>query len=215
MGAPVMTITFPITNLLDLYPISPTGYNFRLHHRQEQSRTAGGRTIVKDFGPPLWLLDASTGMLPHADAIDFEAMLASMNNGIGTFLAWDLRRAFPAAHSLGDFDDSATILSLGANNKSLRLTGLFPGFQLSRGDYLSITFSGHRYLHQILEPATVMPDGSTSFFEVTPHFQPGTVAGASVVLKKPSAVMALVPNSIQTQVGALHTSISFQACEAF
>lgn len=207
-----MTVIFPRNDILTTYRIAPEGYKFQPMYRQELSRQANGVTQIKDFGTSLWTLAATSVPLFHDDALDFEAMLSSLDNGIGTFKGFDLRRRYPKAKADGEFSDTSEISTVGVNGKSMALSGLPAGMVLSRGDYLAFDVPGWRALHQIMETVTASGDGLSPNFEVRPHLMAGTVSGLGVELKQPSTVMMLVPGSIAPQqFDALKTVLSFQA----
>lgn len=112
--------------------------------------------------------------------------------------------------------DQARIASLGANNKSLSLSGLTEGFALSRGDMLAFDYGdpARRALHRIAEAAVADAAGITPVFEVRPHIRPGASAGLPVRLVKPAAKMILMPGSLQVSAAdEFRTAISFQAIQ--
>lgn len=207
-----MTVIFPRNDILTTHRISAEGYKFQPMYRQELSRQANGVTLIKDFGTSLFTLAATSFPLNNEDAVDFEAMLSSMDNGIGTFHAFDMRRPFPKSKSDGDFSNTAKISSIGINGKSLALSGLPAGMVLSRGDYLAFDVPGWRALHQIMETVIASGAGVSPTVEVRPHLMVGSAVGADVDLKQPATVMMLVPGSVtQNRVDARNTVISFQA----
>jgi hypothetical protein len=89
-----MTITYPLDKsfLADLPGITT---DFDLLWRQEQSRTAGGRTVVKDFGSPLWRLSAQSRSLKPNELDHWRARLTTLENGLKTFRAFPKIRWFP------------------------------------------------------------------------------------------------------------------------
>ncbi len=209
-----MSISYPRTDVLSTVGFVADGYEFRLNYRQEQSRSAGGVTFVKDFGSPLWSLKATTAALRLDDALDYEALLETLEGGVQPFMAYDLRRPYPRQHSDGVFSDTGVISTVGANNKSIAVSGVDPGFQVSRGDYLTIDIAGEKKLHQVSETRTANAGGVLALFEVRPHLWPGTLVGQLVRFKKPSIPMTMLPGSIvKTPLGGLHTSISFSAMQ--
>lgn len=182
--------------------ISFTDQKFALYERQEYSRMASGQTIGKSFGSALWTAQYTTAPMYHDDALELEARLHALDGVIGRFYAGDLRRQYPRMHPKGDFPDTAKIKEIGSNNKSLALSGLAAGLQLSVGDYLSFDYgaSKARGLFQVIENAIATNAGKTPVFEVRPHLRPGITVGASVTLKKPTGVFALLPQSIETSI---------------
>jgi hypothetical protein len=193
---------------------------FELLFRQEQSRDAGGRTYVKDFGSPLWRMAAQSKTLKPNLIDHWRARLDALENGLMTFYGYALARTYPILYPNGSWPTgvafsgtSAAVHVVGANNKSLRLKALPAGFQLSVGDMIQI---GDADLHRVMEPATADGTGETpAFFEVRPHLWPGVAIDDVVSVKRPHCLMAIVPGSIQTQTDLSgRGSVSFEAMEA-
>ncbi|MEN5297528.1 hypothetical protein ABE530_04130 [Brucella sp. TWI559] len=201
-----MPITYPY-DILASFPGWST--EFDLLYRQEQSRTAGGKTYVKDLGSPLWQATYMSRSLP-ANVLDaWRARLKLLEGGLQEFLGRPISRCFPIAHPNGLGVGDASSLTLGAigeDRKTLRLSNRPAGYSPSIGDYLQL---GPRNLHQI---------GNINGLdiEVRPHFWPETVVGNSVTIVRPSCRMTIVPGSIST-TAELQTgrgSVSFQAIES-
>jgi hypothetical protein len=189
---------------------------FELMWRQEQSRVAGGRTIVKDLGSPLWQTKVQSKQL-SPNLLDYwRARLDAMENGLATFRGYPVSRTFPIAYPRGAwptaFDGvSANLHTIGGNNKSVRVNSLPATFKLSIGDLISFGDN----LHRVVEAATADGAGLTPLFEVRPHIWPGSVTGVAVAIKRPSCVMAIVPGSISSEAGLDgRGSVAFQAMEA-
>jgi len=197
-----MAITYPFDLLAD-FPGWST--DFDLLWRQEQSRQANGRTIVKDMGSPLWRATYQSRSL-WANELDYwRARLAAMENGLKTFLGRPLSRCRPINHPGSAALPSGTLSSIGGDRTTINAGGL-TGITLRAGDMMQI---GARDLHQLV-------DVSGATMEVRPHIWPGVATGAEVVISKPSCVMAIVPGSISSSADAAtgRGSISFQAVEA-
>lgn len=179
---------------------------FELVSRQEQSRTAYGRTIVKDLGSALWVATYTTWPIPNADSLAYEAQLHVLDGSVGVFDAWDLRREYPR---IGSSWNDGVLSSVNADNKHLSLSGLASGQVLSPGDYLSFGTA----LHQVIVGATASGGGAT--VEVRPHIRPGFTIGGAVKVRQPRVSFAIVPGSMSVKAnGALHTVITFQAMQA-
>lgn len=191
--------------------------------RQEQSRTAGGKTYVKDLGSPLWTLTAQSRQLSINELDYWRARLNAMENGLATFYGYSMSRCYPIKYPRGTwptggaFDGEATLASVGSNRKSVSIGDLPSAFMLSVGDYIQI---GDGDLHQVMEAAVSDNDGETAEFEVRPHIWPGVDGGSSpplsVSVRRPSCLMAIVPGSIQTSADPQTGwgAVSFQAVEA-
>lgn len=213
-----MTLSEPF----DLLPDFPGWVTkFELRYRQEQSRTAGGRTLVKDMGSPLWQLAAQTKVLRPNELDYWRARLAALENGLKTFWGYPLSRTYPISYpkgswpTAGAFDGvSASLASINANRRAVAVGDLPAGFKLSVGDFISIDGD----LHQAMEAATANGSGLTPQFEIRPHLWPDMAIGfpAPVVsVYRPACLMAVVPGSISADAGLNGWgSVSFQAIEA-
>jgi hypothetical protein len=190
---------------------------FELIFRQERSRTAGGKTIVKDFGRPLWRAAYETTALSPNMLDRWRAILDSVDGGSLPFLGYSLSRVYPIAYPNaswpGVFTGSAQVGSVGANNKSLTLKGLPAGFKVSIGDMVQV---GVDKLYRVMEDTVAGSGGQTGLFEVRPHLFPGTAEGFAAVLVKPATPMKIVPDSIKSaaSIATGRGTISFQAMEA-
>jgi len=183
-----MAITYPLTDLVAQGRFQAG--HLRIRWRQERSITAGGVTIGKDLGPALWVGQFQTRPYKTDEAMAIEAQLASLDGVIGTFEAYDVRRARPANASAG-FSDAGVTISGTPTASALALAGLPAGFQVAVGDHLAFTYAGKRALHQAVEAATADGTGVTPAFEVRPYIRVGATAGLAVSLVQASGVFAL------------------------
>lgn len=206
----------------DLLPDFP-GWTtkFELRYRQEQSRTAGGRTIVKDMGSPLWEMTAQSKSLHRRDLDFWRARLDMLEGGKATFWGYPLSRTYPIAHPRGSWPTggafsgtTASLSTVNENRKAVRIGGLPAGFRFSIGDMISIAGD----LHRVMEPALAGVGGVTPEFEIRPHLWPNVEIGSPppvVSVYRPSCLMAIVPGSISSDAGLDgRGSIVFQAIEA-
>lgn len=199
-----MTTSFPF-NLLDQFPGWST--EFDLMYRQEYSRTTGGITLAKDMGTPLWKAAyQSYSMMPNQlDA--WRARLKLLDGSVQRFMGRPTSRCYPIAHPNGQglgSVDAVKVATIGANNKSVTLSGLPTGYKASVGDYIQI----RQELYQIVD--------KSSGFEVRPHLAPGTAVGNTVVLVRPSVPMIILPGTLTTtaELSTGRGAVSFQAVEA-
>lgn len=197
-----MAITYPFDLLAD-FPGWSVEYD--LLHRQEHSRQANGRTIVKDFGSPLWRATYQTRSLRPNELDKWRARLAAMEDGLKTFKAYPLARCRPIAHPGSSVLPAGTINTIGADRKTVTLAGL-SAVALKAGDMVTV---GGRDLHRIVDVAG-------GVYEVRPHIWPGVMAGAAVIVSKPYCIMAIVPGSMgsSADLATGRGAISFQAIEA-
>lgn len=213
-----MTITYPLpTSFFDEFPGWTTEFN--LLWRQEQSRTAGGQTIVKDLGSPLWQMTAQSKSLKPNELDYWRARLTSLENGLKTFRAFPKSRCFPVAYPNGSwptgsaFDGVGQVATIAANRKAASLSDLPVGYKVTVGDYIQI---GDKDLHMVMEPATAGAGGVTAQFEVRPHLWPGVTAPVAATLVKPSCIMMVVPGSVSTtaDLSTGRGTVTFQAIES-
>lgn len=180
---------------------------FDLQHRQEFSRTAGGVTIAKDMGSPLWRATYQSRVLLPNELDQWRARLSALDGSVQRFWGRPMSRCYPIAYpngqGLGDVS-AVTVANVGSDNKSVVLAGQPAGYKSSVGDYIQIISK----LYQVVNTSTGI--------EVRPHLAPGTVFGNAVVLVKPSVPMIILPGSLSSTADAAtgRGSISFQAIES-
>jgi hypothetical protein len=217
-----MPISYPL-DLLAAFPGWCTA--FELGWRQEQSRTAGGVTYVKDLGSPLWTAAYQTQTLRPNQLDEWRARLESLENGMQTFKGYSLSRCFPIAYPNGSwptgasFDGiSAAVSAVGEDNRSIQIDALPVGFEWRVGDMLQVQHGADpvRYdLYRVQEPAMADETGETGSFEVRPHLWPGVAVNDVVSVKRPWCLMQIVPGSVSSpadpQTGK--GSLSFQSIE--
>jgi len=208
----MMAIAFPRPDVFDGIPFSAG--ELELMERQELGgREANGAQPAVSYGSGLWRGTYATDILRNDDAIDFQAVLNSLDGLIGAFEAWDMRRPAPRAHRDGSANNGV-LATVNANNKAIALTGLKAAQIVSRGDYLSFDYAGNRALHQAMETIVADGVGATAEFEVRPHLREGWGAGAVVNLKAPRGIFLLVKDSVQPRrVNGRIQSFSFQAAQ--
>lgn len=196
--------------------------SFDLKMRQEQSRTVGGRTLVKDFGPPLWLAKIQSKIMNPNQLDYWRARMKYMEEGLYTFIGYPLSRKYPILYPSGSWPTglsflgtTARLTSVNVNRKAVVLSSLPAGYRGSIGDYISIDGD----LHQVME--TFLADGSgvTGEFEVRPHIWDGVAGSTSpptfVSVKEPSCLMSIIPGTLSTPAGLNGWgSVSFDALEA-
>lgn len=199
-------IEYPYNLLVD-FPGWST--EFDLLYRQEMSRTAGGTTIVKDMGTPLWRASFSTRALRPNELDTWRAKLKALEGGLKEFWGAPSSRCYPIAYPKGQGMgnvSAVTIASIGGDRKSVTLAGLPVGYKFSVGDYVQL---GTRNLHQI-----VAADGAE--IEFRPHIWPETKAGDAVTLVRPICKMMIVPGSLSSsaELATGRGTISFQTVES-
>jgi hypothetical protein len=213
-----MAISFPRSDVLTAVGFSPP-FSFEPVARQELgSRQANGVSIGKSFGSALWMASYTTEELQNDYAVDYRALLDSLDGVMQPFEAWDLRRPAPRLYTGGSASDGV-LHSVNANNKAISLSGLNADQVISRGDYLSFDYTGavggdSRALHQASETIAANGSGLTGEFEVRPHLREGWALSAAVNLKAPRGIFTLLPGSlVPKQTRGTHGVLSFSAVQ--
>lgn len=208
-----MALSFPVVGLMEkIQDIEP----LKLFERQELSRDASGVTYGKSLGSSLWMGSWTTKPLRHDDAIDFEAMLATLDGVINPFYGEDVRRRYPKLYPTGSFDDSAAAIHTLFSDGRIRIDGLPAGFVISRGDYFEFDYGipANRALHQASETVTCDGAGLSPLFAVRPHIRQGAAVDDLVSFKRPQGIFTLEPDSIEKRVvGMTHTQISWKGIQ--
>lgn len=199
-----MPVTYPVDILAD-FPAWAT--DFDLLHRQELSRTAGGFTIAKDMGTPLWRATYQTRVMRPSELDKWRAKLSTLEGSVQFFWGRPSRcypLAYPNGTGMGDVP-AVKIASVNGNNKSVRLSGLPAGYKASIGDYMQIKNT----LYMVVDIAGLD-------IEVRPHLAPGIAVNDPVKVVRPSVQMIVVPGSLSSTADAVtgRGSISFQAIES-
>lgn len=203
-----MAITYPRNDIIQ--SIGVVSQSFSLLSRGEFSRMKNGVTISKNWGSAIWMGEWASKDKFHDAAIDFEAMIASLDDGIGEFYAYDTRRPMPKSKPNGDFADTGYIQAVSGQMREVSFMGLPPGMVLSRGDYFCYHYGvgdAEVALHQLMENAVVSPGGGAPLIEVRPHIRPGYVAGTTPVkFKNPYGKFRLFPQAAQFNTANIQQS---------
>lgn len=201
-----MAIQYPY-DLLSGFPGWFT--DFDLMYRQEQSRSQGGVTYVKDMGTPLWKATYQTRQLRPNEMDMWKAKTKALEGGLKQFIARPLSRCYPIAYpkgrGLGDVSN-LKVSSIGADRKTITMSGRPAGYIFSVGDYIQI---GTRNLHQV-----VGVDGLN--VEIRPHLWPETKVNDPVKVIQPMCKMLIVPGTLTTtsELATGRGAVSFEAVES-
>lgn len=213
-----MAITFPapVSYIADLLRVPQR--TFALQEQQELSMLGAGEVYAANLGPALWVADIQTKAMRRPEANILQSRLETLDGSINAFYLYDPWKCVPALDPGGTRLDGYTpqIASLNANNKALTISGLPANYTLTAGDMLAFDYGSsptRRALHRVVETVTSNGSGTTPMFEVRPHIRPGATVGATVILKKPAALMRLVPGSISITAQGGMTSFQFQATQ--
>lgn len=180
---------------------------FDLFHRQEISRTAGGKTLLRDLGRPLWKATFSTCSLTPNELDYWKARFRPLDGSLQSFRGRPLSRCYPIAYpnGVGIGNVSAVkVAEIAPDNRTVRFSGLPVGYKASVGDFIQITAK----LYQL-------SDVSAAGFTLYPHLASGVAIGNAVTLVNPYVPMIIMPGTFSAQSDLVmgRGTISFQAIE--
>lgn len=208
----------PVSDLIVILPVSQA--LFQLQRQQEVSPTGGGTPRAADLGEELWTATIACDVLTDQEARVAEATIEALDGSIGTFYLSNPRMPYPFADPNGAIlaASAVTIFALGGDNKSLRLTGLPVGYQITAGDFFCFDTGSvpnvRRCFHRFATSGAADGAGRTPMLTVRPHLRAGVATGLAVTLKKPAAEMFILPGTFDPRSlkGPLG-SLTFQALQ--
>ena len=214
-----MSLSFPLSNaaLADRLPIQSV--RWWLEGQEEYSSLGSGEFLAADLGPKLWKGEVGIAPMYHAAALEIQSRIEALDGSMNSFYLYDPRARYPRNDPDGTILGAATpvIASLGANNKSLTVSGLPAGYVLTAGGMFHFDYGTspvRRALHRIVETVTANGSGVTPNFEVRPHFAPGAAVALALKFIDPSAKVRIVPRSFEPGTGQAGTrrteGMSFQ-----
>lgn len=190
----------------------------KINRRQERSRTAAGRTIVKDMGDPLWVSTYMTKSMKPNELDKWRARLDALDEGLNTFKGYILSRCYPVRYPNGTwptgvaFSGAGTLAVIDANRKEIRLSGFPDGYLWSEGDIIML---GSGYCVRVVKGASQAGVGNSNPIEVRPHIKTGIVTGIAATVKNPWVLMAIDPENREDAAGLDgRGTITFTATEA-
>lgn len=198
-------VTYPY-NLLEQFPGWST--EFDLMYRQELSRTAGGMTLVKDMGTPLWKATyQSYSMMPN-QLDKWRARIKALDGGLKEFWGFPTSRCFPVVYPNGaGMGNTANmkLATIGSGRQAVTFSGVPTGYRFSVGDYIQI---GTRNLHQVVAVGAEL--------EIRPHLWPETKVNDVVKVVQPMCNMLIVPGSLKAtaEISTGRGTVSFDAVES-
>lgn len=184
---------------------------------QEISGQASGQVRVKDLRPMLWRATLQTREFNHDDVSQVQADLMLMEGSLDTFYCYNPRRPYPQADPDGSLLGASTVLihAIGGSNRTLRLSGLPIGYQITKGDFLSFDYGspGSRALHIVNDTVAADGSGLTASFGVQPPIRPGASVGLEVELVQPSGEFRIVPGSDRINTQGFFSTVRFEAVQ--
>lgn len=186
-----MSLNFPIARsiFLESVPVSRST-PWRLDRKEAISGDGRNQVIVRRLAEPMWTGTMYVDDIRGRDLTRAVALLEAIGTS-GRVLLYDVARPFPRSDPFGTAlsDDTLVVTALGSDGRSLRLTNLPGGFQISVGDWVSIGYRGsYRWLGQAVEDVQASGGGTTPMFEVTPALSEDVQVGASATMRRAYAI---------------------------
>lgn len=192
---------------------------------RDTSMMEGRRSETQFFGTPYWVASYAAARLTTVEAAAFDALRMELEDG-AYLLAYDAHRPRPIAYQGsaplsgtkaggGAFNGDATLQSI-TNSRTIVISGLPNGFQLSRGDYVEIRKSANvRSLHRIMAAATANSSGIVTL-AIRFGLDPGVFTlPCTAHFEKASCVMELDPGSYSLPKSWPNYAVSFTVTEYF
>lgn len=212
-----MALSFPLS--LDAFAnkLRIASAPFVLFEQQQLSGLGSGDVLAVQLAPSRWTSQVTLAPMRHTKAREVQALIESLNGPMQSFYLHCPTNCFPADDPGGIKLGSATvtIASIGANNRSIALTGLPSGYKITAGDALSVDYGSapvRRGYFRASETVSAS-GGTTPLFDLSHHLRPGIAAGLAVTLKKPAAKMFIEPNSLSVQHAGSLSTIAFRAIQ--
>jgi len=204
-----MSDPLALADFWDLLPVA-SGTVWSQKRNDELAGTGGADTIPIEQADPLWSGQVVLDWSRWPEARRLAARVRSLEGSLNTFLMPNPIAQYPAADLAGTTLGAATvkILSIGADNSSMRFEGLPAGYQLGWGDIGEVVFSSNpvrRYVFEMHGDVAAAGDGKTANTSVHPHVWPGVAIGATVNFKRPAAKMFIVAGTLKE--GAIRSGI--------
>lgn len=214
-------ITFPLSladfaDLLSIESVTPA-----MKRNDQIDGLESGLILASETAPALRTMTVKIRPLAYDEDADVSALIEALDGSINPFYMYQPPRLYPRADPTGALLGASvvTIGELDADNKRMTLHGLPVGYKISRGDCLSFNFSAGtlRAYHRVVSADILADIDGHAVVEVRPHFNPGTVLGTVVTLKKPAFKAIMIPDSYnEGDVGGTKvTGKSFQIIQRY
>lgn len=193
-----MALTFPADLATFFAAICPISTTFQLGEAALVNQTGGGEVIRSDYGTRLW---SGTVTLAPEKPVAIESIMALirvLQDSRASFLVYPRHKKNPTGGGALS-EPIGAINSLPTNNRLITLKGLPASYVITRGDFLSFTYSSSptRYaFHQAVESITANGSGVTGQFEVVPPIRPGAAVDDAVQFNRPRLKAVMVPGSL-------------------
>jgi hypothetical protein len=217
-----MALIFPLSaaGFLDILPVQSV--QFHCPPQTAATGFAGGDVIRAEVAPQMWQGSYSLPPMRPRVAASFEVLIEALQGVGGSFYAYKKNQIGPASDPRGIAlsGRSVEIYSVDVSGSRLRLSGLPPGFVLSAGDFVDFNYGAGpvaRALHRFQAGGAASAGGVSGWLPLSPHIEPGALAGAAVSLVRPACKAVIVPGTVDPGVtlGNLTSGAAFSFRQTF
>lgn len=167
---------------------------FHVERYDEYSGIGTGQDIQAELAGPKWTTTFEMRPMYHAEARQIAAIVRKLHGSQHAVMIYDPSAKYPANDPKGTVLGAANVQlnSIGANNQSLSLKGLPPGYKLTFGDRGQLSFGTEgNYYFEVSEAVQANGAGVTPVFEVFPHVPLSALVNTVVKLRKPACKMTI------------------------
>jgi hypothetical protein len=213
-----MAASYPLTIPAEMVPAKCKLWLQRRIYTQEN---AGQGMISVDAGPAVWMMEFTTVDLDDYGYGIAKSFLDQLEEGIGSFLGYDVARSVPWAYQAGRNTPpgsyTGNIFSVAGNNVDVTFHSLPANYRITAGDFFAYEWTvgsvTYRALHRFVQ--SVVANGSgTATAEVRPAIRDSSIgATPNIILAPPAGFFRLVPQSVDwgEEQARAFTPISFHA----
>lgn len=183
-----------LSEIFDQLPISSVTWDIQ---RNDEFDTLGsGEVWQAELAVPLWTAEIALGTSRNDELASVAALIRSLDGTRVAFLCCDLIRQYPKADPKGTILGSRviTIRDIGPDRITARMTGFPPGYVLSPGDKLQITYGGQVAFVEVSRRAVASSNGDLDA-PIFPRLPLAIGVNMVVTLIRPACPVVIVPQS--------------------
>lgn len=187
-----LTYPYPLSFLADC--LTGDRISLELRRNDEMSGSGDGRFWTYSLAKPLWHVDIALYSKSAAHAREINAKIYALD-GSTPFYWMDPFYTGPASGNPGA---GQTVAAISADRDAISIAGLPAGFEVTAGDYFSVTHtSGREYFGTFAEGAVANGSGATTSLTVRPVVPFGVAVGATIKLTNPRIKVMVKPGGFQ------------------
>ena len=186
----------PLSAVYDRLPIATC--TFSIERRDETDELGGGDFWQASLAAPRWTAQLTLGAGRHQELKSAAAALRKLDGARQAFMMCDPISRYPYADPRGlIFGNSlVTIREIGADRVTARMKGFKPGYILTAGDKLQITYDeGKRFAFVEVSETTAATASGNLDAPIFPRLSTLIVAGAAVPVIRPACPVFVSPTS--------------------